>query len=85
MYRAWGSKVAKKRHALGLNQEELALATGLSQATISRVESGVQAPSDPVKWLIAGALRSTLDDLFPWPAVCPPLPVTDMSFGGRAA
>jgi transcriptional regulator with XRE-family HTH domain len=74
VYEGWGAKVAKKRGAFGMSQEDLAHATTLTQATISRIESGVQAPSDRAKWLIAGALRSTLDELFPWPAVCPPIP-----------
>lgn len=74
VYEGWGAKVAKKRGALGMSQDDLANATGLTQATISRIESGRQSPSDKAKWLIAGALHSTLDDLFPWPAVCPPVP-----------
>lgn len=77
VHAGWGGKVRKRREELRLSQEQLAQITNTRQATISRVELGLQVPSDRIKWAIAGALRCTLDDLFPWPAVVPPVPVQD--------
>lgn len=74
IHEAWGTKVRKRREALGLTQEALAHRTGLRQSTISRVENGTQIPSDRAKWLLCGVLRCTLDELFPWPAIVPPIP-----------
>lgn len=77
IHAGWGVKVKSRRDLLGLSQEQLAQMTGLRQATISRVEKGVRPPSDRLKVLIAGALGCTLDELFAWPPLRPPVPVVD--------
>lgn len=77
LHKGWGIKVRKRREALDLTQERLAQLTGLRQATISRIELGVQVPSDRLKWVIAGALGCSLDELFPWPAQVPPTPTPE--------
>lgn len=43
-----GIELKARREGLGLNQEEMALVLGVKQATLSRWESGIAAPRDPV-------------------------------------
>ncbi len=59
-----GRRVSKCREELGMNQKQLADACGLTQATISRIESGQvnELKSDALKRL-AGALGVTTDYL----------------------
>lgn len=74
LHRSWGRRVEGRRKELGFSQDALADLCGIGQATISRIERGKQCPSDDLKWLIAGALKSTMEQLFPYPAVVPPFP-----------
>lgn len=74
LYSGWGEKLRERREALKLTQEQLAEATGLRQSTISRIEKGEQCPSDRAKWLLAGALRVRVEDVFPYPGIVPPIP-----------
>ena len=59
-----GEKVTELREKKGMNQKELAEASGITQATISRIEKGKvhQLKSEALKRL-AGALGSTVDYL----------------------
>jgi len=59
----WGRNVAKARESK-LTQEGLAIATGTSQATISRIELGKQQPTLELALAIAAALGTTHDFLF---------------------
>lgn len=54
-----------KRKALGLSQRELAEAAGTSQQQIQRLETGVQATRIDLAIRIAGALKSSLHEVFP--------------------
>lgn len=75
LHKSWGRKVRERRQAMHLSQDQLADMAEVRQATISRVESGNQCPSDAVKWRLAGALGVTVEQIFPYPAVKPPAPV----------
>lgn len=74
LHRSWGERIRERRKALQLTQEKLADLTGLSQPTISVIESGDKPPTDQQKWVIAGALRERMDVLFPYPGIVPPFP-----------
>lgn len=69
---AWGGRVRKRRGTL--TQEVLADHCGTDQSTISRIERGQIGVTDDMKWKVAGALGTTVDDLFPYPNVRPPFP-----------
>lgn len=73
VHRSWGKRVKGRRQELGLTQQALADYCQLRQSTVSRIEAGA-CPSDQVKWLLAGALGMTVEDLFPFPAIRPPFP-----------
>lgn len=59
-----GEKVKQRRERLGMNQKQLAKASGITQATISRLESGLikELKSEALKRL-ARALGVTVDFL----------------------
>lgn len=65
--RYWGTRVRKARTEAGRTQELLAALAGVTQQTISQVESGVIAPSDNLKLRIARSLGMAPGDLFDWP------------------
>lgn len=73
VHRSWGQKVKQRRQALRLTQYALAELAQTTQATISRIESGLP-PGDDLKWRLAGALSETVEHLFPYPSVRPPVP-----------
>lgn len=52
------------RKAAGLEQEELAARSGISQGTISRIERGSPAPSVDTALALARALGTTVEHLF---------------------
>jgi transcriptional regulator with XRE-family HTH domain len=62
----WGRRVEQARQALGLSQRALARRTGVTQQTISKVETGRMCPHDRVKVRLARALESHPADLFRW-------------------
>lgn len=66
-------RVARK--AAGLEQEELASRSGISQGTISRIERGSPAPSVETALALARALGLTVEDLFAASEAAPDGPV----------
>ena len=58
-----GEKIAFKRKELGLSQRLLAKLSGVSQPTISAIESSTKAPSTVTISLIAKALKVQVSDL----------------------
>jgi transcriptional regulator with XRE-family HTH domain len=65
----WGARVARARFERGLSQHELALASDVTQQTISKVERGSVCPHDSLKLRLAVALGRSPETLFPWPPV----------------
>jgi len=70
----WGARVLKRRKELGFTQESFAALIGVDQSTVSRLERGELFATDQLKWVVAGALRKTIGDLFPHPNTTPPFP-----------
>lgn len=59
-----GSYIKEKRLAKDMSQRELAIASGLSNAEISRIEAGKRKePSNTVLKAIANALNTPLEDM----------------------
>lgn len=56
--RAVGSELRSYRRALGVMQNDVASATGISQAYLSMVENGEKTPSDDVVNSLIGALNT---------------------------
>lgn len=67
LYEWWGERLRDRRQVLGLDQIGLAKAADTTQSTISRIERGAGAPSDQLKYRLAGALQTSVKDLFPYP------------------
>jgi transcriptional regulator with XRE-family HTH domain len=69
----FGSQIAELRKSMQMSQAELAMAAGVSQATISRLESSAATPSD-IRLLakLAKALKQPLTDFLPQNAVFVP-------------
>lgn len=64
---AWGRRIRKARLRADLSQAQLADRVLVRQNTISRIETGVAAPSDALKIRLCVALGRDMDDLFAWP------------------
>lgn len=58
------NNVKERRNELGITQVELARRTGISQSTISEIESGSHQTSLENALLIADVLNTTVDRLF---------------------
>jgi ribosome-binding protein aMBF1 (putative translation factor) len=56
-----GSRVLQQRLAAGLTQQQLASASGVAQADISRIERGQSNPTAETLEALAGPLGVTLD------------------------
>ncbi len=56
-----GARVLQQRLAAGLTQQQLASASGIAQADISRIERGQANPTAETLDLLAGPLGVTLD------------------------
>lgn len=65
---SWGGNVRRLRSTQGISQQSLADACRVTQATISRIETGAQCPNDATKIGIAAALSSSVEELFPFPS-----------------
>ena len=74
LHRSWGTRIKNRRQALSMTQVSFATLVGITQSTVSKIERGDHCPSDAMKWRIAGVLRLTVEELFPYPAVVPPFP-----------
>lgn len=59
-------RLRQVRERLFVTQEELSERTGLSRATISRIESGLQRPRISTVRKLADALGVPPDDLVDW-------------------
>lgn len=59
------NKIRERREELGMTQEELAKAAGISRPFLSTVETGTAVPTVAKAADIATALRTTIDELFP--------------------
>jgi transcriptional regulator with XRE-family HTH domain len=56
-------RLRQLRQAVGINQTELAAVTGISQVTISRLETGRRRPTLSQLQRLADVLRTSMDDL----------------------
>ena len=56
--------IHEKRKALGLSQEQLAKACGVSRQTINAIENNKYDPTLSLAFSLAGALGTTVDGLF---------------------
>lgn len=65
----WGKRVTAAREAAGLSKAELARATEVHPATISRIEGGQFTPTDVLRIRLAVALKTSVTALFPYPDV----------------
>jgi len=63
----WGSAVAKRRALLSLSQAQLAEICGVTQQTISKIESGRMIPHDRLKVVLATRMGTEPSALFVWP------------------
>jgi putative transcriptional regulator len=61
----WGDNVRSRRKQLALTQRQLARACGVTQQTISSIETGEQMPRDRLKVRLAEALEQDVTELFP--------------------
>ena len=62
-----GALVRQRRKDLGLSQVELAERSGLTQGTVSQIESGVISTTDRTRMALAEALQTRARLLFPYP------------------
>lgn len=65
----WGQRVRAARGPL--TQEEIAARCDCTQPVISRIEAGLQLPSDDMKVRLARALGIQIAELFPWDEIEP--------------
>lgn len=59
------NELEARRKALGLRQQDVAKASGITQAQISRYEAGEREPGVYTALRIAKALGTTVERLFP--------------------
>lgn len=64
LVRDFGAHIASRRRRLGLSQMEVADIVGISQESLSRLESGLAAPKFHRLEKIADALQCSVSDLF---------------------
>ena len=62
-----GRSIRAQRALRGWRQADLALASGVSRETISRLERGVSTPLNSTARVVAGAFGLALEQLFPPP------------------
>ena len=58
-------KLKRKRHVCDLTQQELADRAHCGRSSISRIETGDRRPSRRLAAIIAGALDTPVEELFP--------------------
>lgn len=66
---AWGARVDARMTALGLNNAQVAVLANTSQQTVSKVRKGDLVPRDYLRIMLAAALSTTPDQLFPMPSM----------------
>ena len=59
-----GQRIKARRNELGMSQQALAAATDVSRQTIVSMEQGNYAPSVYLALRVAGALESTVENLW---------------------
>ena len=59
------TRIRERRESLGLKQENLARAVGISRKTLSDIERGVYLPRIDIALDIAKALKCPVGSLFP--------------------
>lgn len=69
---AVGHRLRGLRHTHAMTLADLAHGTGISQSTLSRIESGTRRPSLQILLLLAKAYRLTLDEVVGAPATGDP-------------
>jgi len=68
IYRALGTGVAQRRRELGMTQDVLALAVGLTRASVANIEAGKQRVLLHTAYRLISALKlARLSDLLPEP------------------
>lgn len=70
-----GARVARQRLALDFSRPRLADVVGTTEATIHRIEHGKINPRDPMRLMIAAAMRCEVADLWP------PIPIAALLAG----
>lgn len=60
-----GRRLRARRTELSISQEQLAALVGMTVTSISRFETGLQAPRDAVRYAIACSLLCEVDDIWP--------------------
>ena len=65
-----GSQIRKLRSARDLSQEQLAAKCGIagfdvSRGTLAKIEAGIRCVDDVELWILAHALRVSIEDLYP--------------------
>ena len=63
----WAALIREARRSRRLSQCALAEAAGVTQQTISKVETADICPHDRLKVRLAAALDLPVAELFPWP------------------
>lgn len=64
---AWGARVDERMTSIGMNNAQLAVLSGTTPQTISKVRKGELVPRDYLRVMIAAALGTTTDHLFRMP------------------
>lgn len=67
-----GTRLRELRHTRAMTLADLARTTGISQSTLSRIESGARRPSLEMVLILAAAYRVTVDELIGAPATGDP-------------
>jgi transcriptional regulator with XRE-family HTH domain len=65
------SPLAVSRRELGMTQEMLALRAGMERELVARLEAGEEEPSRTMKEQLAGALETSVEQIFPRPSDAP--------------
>lgn len=66
---AWGARVDERMKTLGLNNAQVAALSGTTAQTVSKVRRGELVPRDYLRVMLASALCTNPDQLFPMPSM----------------
>lgn len=67
--KVWGARVDERMKALGLKNVQIAVLAGTTAQTVTKVRNGDIAPRDYLRVMLAAALATTPDALFPMPTM----------------